>query len=35
MRYGVQGFFKVNVDPINSLALSPSFLLDEVHLFAW
>ena len=26
------GAFKVNVDPINSLALSESFLLDEVHL---
>ena len=32
LRYGVGGVFKVNVDSINSLALSPSFLLDEVPL---
>ena len=32
MRHGVEGDFNVNVDPINSLALSPRFLLDEVHL---
>jgi len=28
----VEGDFKVYVDSINSLALSPRFLLDEVHL---
>jgi len=33
LRHGVEGVFKVNVDPMNSLALSPSFLLDEVHPF--
>jgi len=32
LRHGVEGVLKVNVDPINSLALSPSFLLDEVNL---
>ena len=32
LRHGVEGVFKVNVDPINSFALSPSFLLDQVHL---
>ena len=32
MKHSVEGVFKVNVDLINSLALSPSFLLDAVHL---
>jgi len=32
LRHGVDGFFKVNIDSINFLALSPSFLLDEVHV---
>jgi len=32
VRHDVEGVFKVNVDSINSLALSPSFLLDEKHL---
>jgi len=27
----LKAFFKVNVDMINSLALSPNFLLGEVH----
>jgi len=30
-RHGVEGVFKVNADSINSLALSPSILLDELH----
>jgi len=32
LRHGVEGVFKANVDSINSPALSPSFLLDEMHL---
>jgi len=32
LRHGVEGLFEVNVDSINSLALSVSFLLNEVHL---
>jgi len=32
LRHGVECVLKVNVDPINSLALSLSILLDEVHL---
>ena len=31
MGHGVEGVFKVNVHSMHSLALSPSFLLDEVH----
>ena len=29
LRHGAEGVFKVNVDSINSLTLSPSFLLDK------
>ena len=34
LRHGIEGVVKVNVDSINSVALSPSFLFDEKAPFA-